>query len=200
METLAPASAVPQRPYFSEEIQRLMEFNSDTVGYLDIAGTVIQYPVVRGKDNEYYVKHTFKKKKNASGAIFMDCSNAKDASDFNIVIYGHNMKDGSMFHELLQYQKTSFLRDHRYITLTGLYEQKKYYVFAMYTSKKEVDVRGFGCNTERERQAFLNGVLARSEISAGMAAPTANDQFLTLVTCRENAAGDYFVVHAILVE
>jgi sortase B len=145
LATPSPAAAPIMTPpkYINEQMHELKIQNSDTAGYLSIEGTVIQYPVVRGKDNSYYEKHTFSKKKNASGAIFMDSKNSMDLNDFNIVLYGHNMKDGSMFHELTQYRKISFTRDHRYIVLTGLYEKKTFYVFSAYTCDQTTDVRGF---------------------------------------------------------
>ncbi len=203
-ETATPApTAIPDMTppvYISEQMNELKAQNSDTAGYLAIDGTAIQYPVVRGKDNSFYETHTFSKKKNASGAIFMDSKNSVDLSDFNIVLYGHNMKDGSMFHELTQYRKVAFTRDHRYIVLTGLYEKKTFYVFSAYTCGKTTDVRGFKLNTEEEKQTFLNVLKNRSDISAGSALLTAGSQIITLVTCRENSENDYFVVHGVLVE
>jgi sortase B len=185
---------------YNEDIGSLKAKNKDTVGYIEIKGTAIKYPVVQGKDNNYYENHTFSKKKNASGAIFMDSTNAADLSDFNLILYGHNMKDGSMFHELLQYRKTAFTREHRNIVLAGLYENKTYYVFSAYTCSQDTDVRGFQYNTADERQVFLNVIMKRSVISAGSANPTADDQIITLVTCRENSSKDYFVVHGIFMK
>jgi sortase B len=200
--TPAPTHIPDMTPpvYISEQIYELKAQNSDTAGYLAIEGTVIQYPVVRGKDNSYYETHTFSKKKNASGAIFMDSKNSMDMSDFNTVLYGHNMKDGSMFHELTQYSKVSFTRDHRYILLTGLYEKKTFYVFSAYTCARDTDVRGFDLNTEDEKLTFLNVLKNRSEISAGSASLTKGSRIITLVTCRENRENDYFVVHGVLVQ
>ncbi len=203
----APATPVPTAipamtppVYISEQMNELKAQNSDTAGYLAIDGTAIQYPVVRGKDNSYYETHTFLKKKNASGAIFMDSKNSMDLRDFNIVLYGHNMKDGSMFHELTQYRKVAFTRDHRYIVFTGLFEKKTFYVFSAYTCSQATDVRGFQLNTDEEKQTFLNVLKNRSDISAGSASLTAGSQIITLVTCRENREKDYFVVHGVLVE
>jgi sortase B len=195
-----PLPVMTPAVYISGQVKRLMAQNSDTTGYLQIPGTTIQYPVVRGKDNSYYTNHTFLKKKNSSGAIFMDCKNTADLSGFNIVLYGHNMKDGSMFHELLQYRKTVFVREHRKIELTGLNEKKTFYVFSAYTCNKTTDIRGFRHVTSEERQAYLSVLLNRSEISAGAKIPTATDQIITLVTCRENREKDYFVVHGVLVD
>ncbi len=196
--TISPAST--PAVYVSQQMRSLKAQNRDTVGYLEIVGTAIGYPVVKGRDNSYYESHTFSKKKNASGAIFMDSTNDADLSDFNLVLYGHNMKDGSMFHELLQYRKTAFTRDHRNIVLTGLYEQKTFYVFSAYTIMKSAEIRGFKYNTAEEKQSFLNVLVKRSEISAGSATLTADSQIITLVTCRGNREKDFFVVHGVLVD
>ena len=190
--------AITPAVYYSQQMRSLKAQNKDTVGYIEIEGTVIQYPVVRGTDNSYYENHTFLKKRNASGAIFMDSKNAADLGDFNLVLYGHNMKDGSMFHELLQYRKTTFTSKHRNIVLTGLYEKKTFYVFSAYTCSRDTDVRGFQHMTKEEKQIFLNVIAKRSVISAGSADLTPDSQMITLVTCRENSDKDYFVVHGIL--
>lgn len=192
--------AVTPIVYYNGQISKLKGQNSDTVGYLDIPGTAIQYPVVQGKDNSYYVTHTFFKKKNASGAIFMDSANSADLGDFNLVLYGHNMKDGSMFHDLLQYRKSAFAAEHRKIILTGLHEKKTFYVFSAYTCDQNTDVRGFDRKTPEDRQDFVNMLNNRSDISAGSAPLTSPAQIITLVTCRENRQSDYFVVHGVLME
>ncbi len=198
IRTAAPTST--PAVYINKQMRDLHMQNSDTVGYLEIAGTAISYPVVRGRDNSYYTNHTFKKKKNAAGAIFLDSTNAASLTDFNLVLYGHNMKDGSMFHELMQYRKTSFTGDHRHIVLTGLHEKKTFYVFSAYTASKNAEIRGFRYSTAQEKQTFLNVLVNRSDISAGSANLTSNSQIITLVTCRDNSEKDYFVVHGVLVE
>ena len=198
----APApTAIPvmtPAAYYNREMLRLKGQNSDTVGYLDIPGTNISYPVVRGKDNSYYTNHTFLKKKNASGAIFMDSWNGMDLNDFNIVLYGHNMKDGSMFHELLQYRKAAFMKENREIVLTGPYERKIFLIFSTYTCDDITDVRGFRYDTVEERQTFLNVLVKRSDIGGGAVTPNAQGQIITLVTCRDRGADEYFVVHGAL--
>ncbi len=78
----------------------LKERNSDTIGYLKVNGTDIQSIVVRANDNNYYLTHNFDKKINNAGWIFADYHNKFDGSDKNIVIYGHNMFDNSMFRNI----------------------------------------------------------------------------------------------------
>ena len=85
--------------------------NPDIVAWLRIPG-VLEYPVVRGEDNSYYLNHTVQKTYNIAGSIFLDYRNERDFSDSKNIIYGHNMKDGSMFHVLRNYQDIDFFQEH----------------------------------------------------------------------------------------
>lgn len=89
----------------------LQEINPDVVAWIRIPG-VLEYPVVRGEDNSYYLNHTVQKTYNIAGSIFLDYRNERDFSDCKNIIYGHNMKDGSMFHVLRNYRNVAFFREH----------------------------------------------------------------------------------------
>ena len=89
----------------------LQEINPDVVAWIRIPG-VLEYPVVRGEDNSYYLNHTVQKTYNIAGSIFLDYRNERDFSDSKNIIYGHNMKDGSMFHVLRNYQDIDFFQEH----------------------------------------------------------------------------------------
>lgn len=89
----------------------LQAINPDIVAWLRIPG-VLGYPVVRGEDNSYYLNHTVQKTYNIAGSIFLDYRNERDFSDSKNIIYGHNMKDGSMFHVLRNYQDIDFFQEH----------------------------------------------------------------------------------------
>lgn len=89
----------------------LQAINPDIVAWLRIPG-VLEYPVVRGEDNSYYLNHTVQKTYNIAGSIFLDYRNEWDFSDRKNIIYGHNMKDGSMFHVLRNYQDIDFFQEH----------------------------------------------------------------------------------------
>ena len=89
----------------------LQVINPDIVAWLRIPG-VLEYPVVRGEDNSYYLNHTVQKTYNIAGSIFLDYRNERDFSDSKNIIYGHNMKDGSMFHVLRNYQDIDFFQEH----------------------------------------------------------------------------------------
>ncbi len=87
----------PQYPPLAIDMEMLKGMNGDFRGWLYFPAVEVSYPVVQGEDNNYYLKHSFEGEKNNSGSIFMDCGAAPDWSDRNTFVFGHNMRDGSMF-------------------------------------------------------------------------------------------------------
>ncbi len=118
---------IPDNIEDSQEDQYLINFdelkkqNPDTVAYLKVPGTNIDYVVVKGTNNDYYLNHNFKKKQNSSGWVFIDYHNSLDGTDKNIVIYGHNMQNGSMFgtlHYVLEKDWQNDEENHKIIFIT----------------------------------------------------------------------------------
>lgn len=111
--------------------KKILEENQNTVGWIKIEGTKIDYPVVKYTDNEYYLKHDFKKNLNSAGWIFMDYQN--NFNDQNIVLYGHNRKDGSMFGSLKMLFDDEFYKDHKNeILFIKENEIIRYSIFSVY--------------------------------------------------------------------
>jgi len=198
----APIINPTPKPFYSARVAQLQKDNRDTVAWLNIPDTIIQYPIVQGTDNTYYMTHTFKKKRNASGAIFLDCWNSPAFTDFNTVIYGHNMKDGSMFNSLREYRHQGFFDEHPYVEITLLNTKLLYRVFAAYTSqgKESEDFRGQGLDTETQRSAFIKTVRRRSTSVSSFTTVSRHDRLLTLVTCTGSSQQWFWVVHAVLME
>ena len=98
------------------DFDALKEINPDIVAWIRIP-EVLEYPVVQGKDNSYYLSNTFRKENNIAGSIFLDYRNSSNFTDGRSIIYGHNMKDGSMFHGLRKYQNVEFFQAHGRIQL-----------------------------------------------------------------------------------
>jgi len=194
--TEAPSKSVLKR-FPNAQIAALKGQNSDAVGFIDIAGTDMRYPIVQGTDNAYYETHSFSKKRLASGAIFMDAWNAEDFSDFNTVIYGHHMKDGSMFSGLREYRHDGFMRSHKYISIVTEYDERQYKVFAAYECGADMDFRGFAVAGAEEKQAFINKLVRASVITTNAEA-CADDLILTLATCTGGVQDRYWIVHAVL--
>lgn len=93
------------------DFAELRKINEDIVAWIQIPETGVDYPVVQGEDNEYYLHHTFRKEANKAGSIFLDYRNRADFTDQRVIIYGHNMKDGSMFSNLKKYQDNAFRKE-----------------------------------------------------------------------------------------
>ena len=93
------------------DFAELRKINEDIVAWVQIPGINVDYPVVQGEDNEYYLYHTFRKEANKAGSIFLDYRNRADFTEQRVIIYGHNMKDGSMFSNLKKYQDNAFRKE-----------------------------------------------------------------------------------------
>ena len=117
----------------------LNEKNSDTVGFLKVNGTDIEFVVVKGKDNSYYLNHNFERAENVAGWIFADYNNKLDGSDKNIIIYGHNMRNGSMFSSLKNILNEDWQKNENNRKIVFITEQEKamYEVFSVYQVEDE---------------------------------------------------------------
>lgn len=206
-ETPAPtdespgATALPAglRAFYSGKVATLQRTNADMVAWLDVEGTRIHYPVVQAADNEYYLTRTFERKENPSGALFMDYRNARELTDFNIIIYGHNMKDGSMFYDLREFEHASFLQKNPKIELTMKDSKRVYRAFAVYQRKDNFDFMGFSISLDSDKEQLISRILKKSEIQTGLH-PTAEDEILTLVTCTSGSHSWHWIIHAVMVE
>ena len=94
------------------DFESLLAQGPDVKAWLELPGTVIQYPVAQGEDNSYYLKHLYDGTANKVGCLFIDYENAEDFSDNNTIIYGHNMRDGSMFSALVEYKAQAYYDEH----------------------------------------------------------------------------------------
>lgn len=178
-------------------IEKLKKENEDTVGWLTIHDTNISYPVVQGTDNSYYLSHTFNRESSMIGSLFMDYRNDLTKEFQNIIIYGHNRKDGSMFHNLRY-----FVKDSSYINkkkATFFDEQGEYTgeVVSAYVVDKEDSYTTPSFSTQEEYDAYLSKVIARSKFDF-KSKTLKHDKLLTLSTCTVNLDDNRVVVHILL--
>ena len=122
---------------YNIDFKSLKEINSDTVGWLKVNGTNVEYVVVKGKNNDYYLSHNFEKQYNSAGWIFADYRNKFDYTDHNIIIYGHNMRDNSMFGTLKNILNEEWYNneENRHIVLVTEKGTFTYEVFSIYEEK-----------------------------------------------------------------
>lgn len=178
----------------------LKETNKETIAYIKVNNTNIDYIVVRGKDNSYYLKHNFEKKWNVAGWIFADYHNKFDESDKNIIIYGHNTKDGSMFGTLKKILNNDWYENEDNYKIVLVTENGTYYyqVFSTYTIKPE----DYYINTEfknnDEFDKFIKKLKSRS-IYDYKVEVSGEDKILTLSSCIGDGT-KRVVLHAKLIE
>ena len=144
------------------DFSALRQQNPDVLGWILIPGTRVSYPVVQGTDNSYYLDHTWRGGKNSVGAIFMECRNSGDLSDFNTIIYGHRMNNRSMFGTLSQYKSRSYWQAHPYVYLTDDSGTHRYEIFAAGEVSVDSDVYRLGLRSDSSRQSFLDSCLSLS--------------------------------------
>ena len=175
--------------YDSYEINfnMLKEQNRDTVAYLKVNNTNIDYIVLKGNDNSYYLKHNFNKEYNVMGWIFADYRNKFDGGDKNIVIFGHNIKDGTMFGSLKNVLTKEWFNDeiNHIITLVTEESENLYQVFSTYTIEPEDYYITTNFNSNLEYQKFLTAIKSRSIYNYNIDVNT-SDSILTLSTCTAN--------------
>ncbi len=171
----------------SVNFDSLKEINPDVVGYIEVNNTNISYPVVKADDNDYYLTHNLKNEYNSSGWVFMDYRNDLDGKDKNIIIYGHNMRDGSMFGSLKDILNSDWYQNeaNKYITLITENETLKYEVFSVYQIEKEDYYITTGFKNDIEYEEFLKTITNRSIHDFDVEA-NSEDTILTLSTCANN--------------
>lgn len=189
--TLVLALETP--PPVQESFSELLGYNADTVGFLQI-DDIVSLPVVqRVNDNEYYLTHTFSGAESAEGALFLDGMNLLVPEDDCLIVYGHNMQNGTMFGDLKLYRELYFLRGCPPVAFDTIYENRLYAPFAVFIASMEAgdasyfDVRQFVFD-ESDFNAFVSSLRARSEYDVPIDVQY-GDSLLLLVTC-DNAEAD----------
>lgn len=185
------------------QLEELKKQNNDIIGWLEIENTPINFPVMQGTDNEYYMKHTYNKEYSNDGSIFLDKSYDWNLPSSNLLLYGHNNKNGNMFQGLLEYEKESYYKEHPKVKFTTVEEDSEYEIIAVfksrvyYKSEKDVFRYYYFINAENE-QEYNNYVEQSKKASLYDTGKTATygDQLLTLSTCEYSQEDGRFVIVA----
>ncbi|MCR8659936.1 class B sortase [Paenibacillus endoradicis] len=180
---------------YKEQFDQLLEINPDIVGWISIDNTGIDYPVVQSSDNDYYLNHNVEKQSSARGSIFMDYRNKNMNDDIHTVIYGHHMKDGSMFGELSKYKDAAYYNEHDTITFEGLEGSTKWQIFSVYIYSPEDQFFEYEFADEQQYNTYLDAIIKKSQYDTGVRV-TSDDQLLTLVTCTYEITDARFIIHA----
>lgn len=179
-------------------IVALKELNDETVGWLNVPGTNIDYPVVKAKDNAYYLRHNFKKEKDYNGWVFMNYLNSAEMLDKNTIIFAHNRYYSNiMFGTLNKVGKKTWYQNIKdnLITYNDINKEMKWEVFAAYTVPVTDDYLETNFSTDEDFNNFIKMIRSRSVISSDLEIKS-TDKILTLSTCAD--INTRFVVHAVL--
>ena len=182
------------------DLDKLREVNSDIVGFIEVDNTKGRYPVVKSNDNKFYLNHSYKKKKNEIGSIFLDYRNDLDNLSKNNIIYGHGRLDNSMFGSLNNLLDKELINNkvNYYITITTPKSIMTFKIFSIYTIYKESYYIRTYFSSNKYFKEFLKTITNRSIYNFNTDLNT-NDKILTLSTCKDNF-GKRVVVHAKLIK
>ncbi len=186
-------------PYLQVDFEGLKKENPDVVAWIEVPALQISYPVVQGTDNSYYLHHMFTGESSKSGSIFVDYHNHADFTDSNTIIYGHNMKDKTMFGTLDSYRDESLYQKDPYFYIYIPDYVLKYQIVSCYAGRTESIAYTYGFPEPKDFQEFLNKILSCAGYDTGVEVMT-TDKIVTLSTC-VNSNRDYrYLVHGKLIE
>ena len=183
------------------KVEKLQEENEDIVGWIEIEGTNINYPVLQGEDNEYYLTHNYKRETSKKGSIFLTKDYDWDLPSTNLLIYGHNIINGQMFQDLLKFADEEFYKEHPVIRFTTPNEDKEYEIISAFKSrvfyKSEQNVFRYydfvNAENEEEYNEFVKNAKEASLYDIEKTAEY-GDQLITLITCSYHTTDGRFVV------
>lgn len=186
-------------PFIDVDIMKLKEINSDTIGYINVNNTNINYPYVQYKDNDYYLNHSYDGSYNEAGWVFMDYRNNSDLNNKNTILYAHSRLDKTMFGSLSKALKSNWYtnRDNHIIRLSTENDNTLWQIFSIYKIKEESFYIKTNFSSDNDYQKFLNIIKGRSIYSFDVTL-TSEDRILTLSTCYSDT--ERTVVHAKLIK
>ena len=185
------------------KLEELQKQNSDIIGWVEIENTDMSFPVLQGTDNSFYMNHDYQKKYSFNGSIFLDMNYSWNPPSSNLLLYGHNMKNNTMFQGLLNYKNIGFYKLHPTIRFTTTSEDVYYEIISVLETrvfyKSEKDVFRYynfiNAENEDEYNEFINNAKKESLYDTGKTA-SFGEQLLTLSTCAYHVKNGRFAVIA----
>lgn len=185
------------------KLEELQKENEEIIGWLEIQGTKINYPVCQAQDNSYYLTHNYKKEKATGGALFLDKDFDLNKPSTNYLIYGHRNKNGTMFEDLMKYTSEDFYKEHKEIKFTTTKEDSTYEIIAVFKSrvfyKNEQNVFRYyyfiNAESETEYNEYISNCKKASIYDTGATAEY-GEQLLTLSTCEYSQEDGRFAIVA----
>lgn len=180
------------------DFDKLKKMNDDIIGWIQFETLPINYPILQGRDNDYYLHHTYKNTENTSGSIFLDYRNKELFKAQNTFIYGHNMKNGTMFGKLKQYERKEFYDKNQYFWIYTPTANYRYRIFSCYIVREDGDSYQTDYRDKKEYKDYLEMIQYYSNYDTGIKVNT-DDTIISLSTCTVNP-NNRFLVHAVRVE
>lgn len=181
----------------------LQQQNPDVYAWIQVPGTEVDYPILQSSnDNTYYLNHTIDGEEKKEGAIFTENYNTKTFEDPNTVIYGHDMKNGSMFQSIHKYMDRSFFDNNRDIVIYMPDQILHYKIFAAYLTDNKHLLMNYNFWSKDEYQQYLNSIFSMRDMNAFIDTSTevtTEDKIITLSTCYAGISTQRYLVQAVLV-
>lgn len=196
-----PDAELPEwaRALMGIDLEVLRQVNGDVAGWITIPGTDLSCPIMQGEDNDYYLTRSWTGEENIAGAIFFETACSTDLAGYNTIVYGHRMRDGSMFGLLKYYKEPDFLKEHPSVYLAVDGSVCRYQVFAAFEADLEGMVYRLDIEKKHLEKEFLQYCIDNSVIETG-AVPEDGERVLTLSTCTGFGHARRWVVLAALRE
>lgn len=199
---MEPEEEGEEAPQFAVDFDELLKINPDTIGWIRFSPepSIINYPIVQGTDNQEYLHKTFSANENTLGAIFLNVDNSPDFRDKNSVIYGHRMRDGSMFRHIQDYEDRAFWEANPYFYIyTADGRELVYQVYSMGQIEDTSESYMTEFVSDEEFQNFLNMTKQTSLYDTGIEVTT-SDKIVTLSTCTSASDNHRFVIRGVRVK
>lgn len=193
-EKIAETEQSQTKPDIPVDFEKLWEINPEIYAWIEIPGTSVAYPIVQSaSDNSYYLNHTIEGMAGYPGSIYTEGINSKDFQDFNTMIYGHDMEDGSMFGGLHQFEDSEYLKNHETLIIYTPEHKLTYRIFMTLTYDDRHIMGSFDFSEKEEREAYLDSIGNTDE------EVTADSKIVTLSTCIATQPSNRFLVEAVLI-
>ena len=185
---------------FMKILKKFQNENQDVIGFIEIPGTNIAYPILQAKDNNYYLRQSLDLKYDIAGSIFMDYMNDSKFNDANSVIYGHYVQGmETMFTALEKFRKQDFAQENRKIYITTNEGLREYEIFSVYTTPADYDYRTMSFQDVGQKLMYFEKIRDKSDISFENREFKEDDTIITLSTCQYDYEDERLAVHAIRV-
>lgn len=184
------------------EFDKLKKENSEIIAWIRFDNQdelAINYPILFSGDNKKYLRRDIYGKRHTAGSLFLEGLNQPDFSDYYNIIYGHNMRDGSMFGSLKKYKDEGFWEENQYLTVYTKTTAYRYRIFSYENAVNGGEVYQVGYEPGEEYESFIDNMIRHSDIETGIK-PQSTNKILTLSTCTGSGYSKRFAVHAVCID